>query len=58
VDIGRLLVNLRAEADPDELEAALRGAVAACGVEPAELVHLEHFRPGRPVPTHRMAGRA
>jgi G3E family GTPase len=58
VDVGRLLVNLRAEADPAELEAALHGAVAACGVTPAELLHLEHFRPGRPVPTHRLAGRA
>lgn len=58
VDEGVLLVNLRAEADPAELETALRAAVAGCGVAPAEIVHLEHFRPGRPVPTHRLAGRA
>jgi G3E family GTPase len=58
VDIGRLLVNLRAEADPAELERAVRGAVAACVAgRPHEILHLEHFRPGRPVPTHRIAAR-
>ena len=59
IDIGRLLLNLRAEADPDLLERSVRAAVAtaAAGL-PHELLHLEHFRPGRPVPTHRLAARA
>ena len=58
VDIGRLLVNLRAEADPADLEQALRAAVSACAAGlPHEILHLEHFRPGRPVPTHRIPSR-
>jgi G3E family GTPase len=58
VDIGRLLVNLRAEADPDTLDRAVRGAIEAVAADlPAEVIHLEHFRPGRPVPTHRLAAR-
>lgn len=56
IDAGRLLVNLRAEADPDLLERALVEALrdALADLAP-EVVHCEHFRPGRPVPTHRMA---
>jgi len=58
VDIGRLLLNLRAEADPADLEQAVRVAVSACAVHlPHEFLHLEHFRPGRPVPTHRIPAR-
>ena len=58
VDIGRLLVNLRAEADPDTLDRAVRGAIEGVAADlPAEVIHLEHFRPGRPVPTHRLAAR-
>ena len=54
---GQLIVNLRAEADPAVLLEALReglGEVAASvpGLE-AEVEHAEHFRPGKPVPTHR-----
>jgi hypothetical protein len=58
VDIGRLLVNLRAEADPADLERAVRSALDACGPLAVEILHLEHFRPGRPVPTHRLPARA
>jgi hypothetical protein len=55
---GELIVNLRAEGDPDELRA-----VALAGLEhtaremavAAAVEHIEHFRPGRPDPTHRMA---
>lgn len=55
LDVGRLLVNLRAEADPALLESAVREALdATCGALPADVVHCEHFRPGRPVPTHRI----
>jgi len=55
VDVGRMLVNLRAEADPSLLEDVVRRA--ARELEPAvscEILHIEHFRPGRPVPTHRL----
>ena len=55
LDAGRLLVNLRAEADPALLEAALREALdETSGDLPVTIVHCEHFRPGRPVPTHRI----
>jgi G3E family GTPase len=54
---GQLIVNLRAEADPAVLLEALReglGEVVAAmpGLE-AVVEHAEHFRPGKPVPTHR-----
>ncbi len=58
VDAGEITLNLRAEADPERLETAARAALEAesrlHGV-PIAVVHLESFRPGRPVPTHRMA---
>ena len=52
-----LLLNLRAEADPECLKAAALASLAGvsepqgvtCNVE-----HVEAFRPGRPVPTHRL----
>lgn len=54
---GQLIVNLRAEAPPDILRDAVRGAVAQLGEQfpslRAELEHLEFFRPGKPQPTHR-----
>jgi Ni2+-binding GTPase involved in maturation of urease and hydrogenase len=54
---GQLIINLRAEADPDRLAEAVHGALqvvreAHSGVA-LTLDHHEHFRPGRPVPTHR-----
>jgi G3E family GTPase len=55
---GELVVNLRAEGDPEALEAALRAALAeGAGAQDARLhvEHLERFRPARPVPVHRMA---
>ena len=55
IDAGRLLLNLRAEADPALLEKALGEALAAsCGPLAPRVVHCERFRPGRPVPTHRI----
>lgn len=55
---GELIVNLRAEGDPDTLKAIATGgltdAARALGVV-ATIEHSEHFRPGRPRPTHRMA---
>jgi hypothetical protein len=53
---GELLLNLRAEADPELLRVSVLDALAACGCE-ATVKHLEHFRPGKPEPTHRMAHR-
>jgi G3E family GTPase len=57
VESGQLIVNLRAEAAPDVLRTAVReGLTAAAGKFAslhATLDHLEHFRPGKPTPTHR-----
>ncbi len=55
---GRLLINLRAEADPDVL-AAETFAVLAGQLEILPGLVLgsmstEHFRPGKPVPVHRV----
>jgi G3E family GTPase len=58
VDIGRMLLNLRAEAAPETLQAAVENALERVREQrPCEVVHLEHFRPGKPVPTHRLAAR-
>jgi Ni2+-binding GTPase involved in maturation of urease and hydrogenase len=57
IDAGELTLNLRAEADPEQLEALVRsalGSVAAAYRASIVPDHLERFRPGRPVPTHRM----
>jgi hypothetical protein len=58
-EAGQIIVNLRAEADPAALKAALLDAVKALpsriGIATARLEHIEHFRPGRPTPTHRDA---
>jgi len=55
---GELIVNLRAEADPEQLNgvmtAALKKTTGEAGVT-ARVEHSEHFRPGRPEPTYRMA---
>jgi len=54
---GELIINLRAEGDPDRLkqvvDAALAQVTREAGVR-ASIEHSEHFRPGRPVPTHRL----
>lgn len=55
---GELLLNLRAEVDPDVLEeavvAAFESEIAATRGLLFRIAHLEHFRPGMPVPTHRI----
>lgn len=55
---GELIVNLRAEADPAHLHQAVLQALeelhTSVGVS-AQVAHLEAFRPGRPIPTHRLA---
>lgn len=56
VESGELIVNLRAEGDPEVLKDAvldvLTATAAAFGLE-HDVEHAEAFRPGRPVPTHR-----
>ena len=54
---GELLLNLRAEGDPERLKSIAMAGLETIGQEMAlslEVDHLEHFRPGRPQPTHRM----
>ncbi|HSH94865.1 MAG TPA: GTP-binding protein [Roseimicrobium sp.] len=58
VTSGQLILNLRAEADPAVLKNAVETAVqqiqaANPGIQ-CRLDHLEHFRPGKPQPTHRL----
>jgi hypothetical protein len=56
LESGELLINLRAEADPGMLRAAVLGSVE--GLAPAirsDIVHAEAFRPGKPEPTYRLA---
>ena len=59
VESGQLIVNLRAEAAPDALRAILQYALAASAAAfpgmQTTLDDLEHFRPGKPNPTHRFA---
>ncbi len=54
---GQLIVNLRAEADPASLVEAVKEGLRQVttnffGLQ-ATLDHEEHFRPGKPTPTHR-----
>ena len=59
VDAAELIVNLRAEHEPLRLREAALAALAAWEVagpdRRAEVEHVEHFRPARPTPTHRLA---
>ena len=59
IGAGELIINLRAEADPERLREATTEALetwtqSVDGVS-ADIGHLECFRPGKPTPTHRMA---
>jgi G3E family GTPase len=57
-DSGQVILNLRAEASPDLLASAIEEGLARLGKGMPDLKtrldHMEHFRPGRPTPTHRM----
>lgn len=59
---GQLIVNVRAEASPEQLRDAVREAVETIGADfiglRAQLDHLEYFRPGKPQPTHRVTSPA
>ncbi len=52
---GQIILNLRAEADPENLAQIVKTAVENVSTDSCQLKleHLEHFRPGRPVPSHR-----
>ncbi len=52
---GQIILNLRAEADPERLAAFVEEAIRRVSDDACQLTleHLERFRPGRPVPTHR-----
>ncbi len=54
---GELIVNLRAEADPEALRSAALGALELMRADNvvADVEHMEHFRPAEPRPTHRLA---
>jgi len=58
IEAGELIVNLRAEADPEMLHAAVGRAIADAVGSFAGWAHTidheEHFRPGKPQPTHRL----
>lgn len=55
---GQVILNLRAEASPDTLAHSIQGALEnLSSSHPSirtRLEHWEHFRPGKPVPTHRI----
>ena len=59
---GQLIINLRAEASPEVLRAVVEAALEQCSRQnpklTAKLEHLEHFRPGKPTPTHRITATA
>ncbi len=54
---GQLIINLRAENAPEALATIVRESLSLLQRDvptlTAQLDHLEHFRPGRPTPTHR-----
>lgn len=57
VSQAQLVVNARVAIDPAELERLVRDAIAqAAGALEAtpEILSVQSFRPGRPVPTHRI----
>lgn len=56
---GELIINLRAEDDPENLHDAMLRALgkweSAEEGRTVEILHSERFRPAKPTPTHRMA---
>jgi Ni2+-binding GTPase involved in maturation of urease and hydrogenase len=54
---GELIVNLRAEGDPELLKSVTLDSLAAVARRAgltATITHEEHFRPPKPVPIHRL----
>jgi G3E family GTPase len=62
VEFAQLTINLRAEANPEKLHTAVRAAIVEVVREYpgmlTEFAHLQYFRPGKPVPTHRVTSLA
>jgi len=58
VESGQLIINLRAESAPEILRDTVESAVAGLAEQfpglKAKVEHVEHFRPGKPQPTHRL----
>lgn len=58
LNAGELILNLRAEGDPDLLHDALTAALGSIATDRHKLSitfeHAERFRPSKPVPTYRM----
>jgi G3E family GTPase len=56
IDRAELTLNLRAEASPETLHNAVNLALSELSDKNlnllARLEHIEHFRPGKPIPTH------
>ncbi|HEX4646207.1 MAG TPA: GTP-binding protein, partial [Verrucomicrobiae bacterium] len=56
---GQLIINLRAEAEPEVLRRTISDALQSCLRLHPELAanweHTESFKPGKPMPTHRMS---
>lgn len=56
---GEAIINMRAEASPELLRETLNAALETCREKHPKvrcsLEHLEHFRPSKPQPTHRIA---
>ena len=56
IDEGELIVNLRAEADPELLRRCLEATLESYGAEsPLRLEHVDCFRPAQPTPTYRLS---
>ena len=58
ISTGELILNLRAEGDPEMLRSVVTEAIAECSKSTGvtlSVEHLEHFRPGKPQPTYRYA---
>jgi hypothetical protein len=52
---GSLLINLRAEADPEFLKSQVTQLIGALDEARGDIKEIAAFRPGRPTPTHRMS---
>jgi len=59
LEAGQLILNLRAEGDPEQLKQLAVEELFRLATESQlthTLEHVEAFRPGRPVPTYRLQG--
>ncbi len=54
ISVGQLIVNIRAEAEPEIIKRILEEVIL--NFPELTLEHVEHFKPGRPVPTYRFLG--